>query len=117
MAPCHDLPCPAALRRASVARDSKRVAREFSWGGVELPAGGGASWSARLRLPSLVVLAVLLVVWEAVSRRYGAYVMPSPGAVIRGLAEIVATGEVWKHTGASLYRIAIGFGGAPWSPC
>jgi NitT/TauT family transport system permease protein len=71
-----------------------------------------ADWSARLRLPSLIVLAALLVVWEAVSRRYGAYVMPSPLAVTRGLADIVATGEVWKHAGASLYRIAIGFGGA-----
>ncbi|MGH9026347.1 MAG: ABC transporter permease, partial [Acidimicrobiia bacterium] len=39
-------------------------------------------------------------------------VMPSPLAVARGLVDIVATGEVWKHTGASLYRIAIGFGGA-----
>src|SRR5262245_22694528 len=71
-----------------------------------------ADWSARLRLPSLVLLAVLLIVWELVSRRYGAYVMPSPGAVARGLVEIVTTGEVWKHAGASLYRIAIGFGGA-----
>jgi NitT/TauT family transport system permease protein len=77
------------------------------------PAGSSAAaWSARLRLPSLVVLAVLLIVWEAVSRRYGAYVMPSPGAVVRGLAEVVASGEVWKHAGASLYRIAIGFGGS-----
>jgi NitT/TauT family transport system permease protein len=69
-------------------------------------------WSARLRLPSLVVLAVLLIVWEAVARRYGTYVMPSPGAVLRGLVEVVATGEVWKHAGASLSRIAIGFGAA-----
>jgi NitT/TauT family transport system permease protein len=69
-------------------------------------------WSARLRLPSLVVLAVLLIVWEAVARRYGAYVMPSPGAVLSGLVEVVATGEVWRHAGASLYRIAIGFGAA-----
>jgi NitT/TauT family transport system permease protein len=71
-----------------------------------------AAWSARLRLPSLIVLAALLVLWELVSRRYGAYVMPSPGAVARGLADIVATGEIWKHAGASLYRIVIGFGGA-----
>lgn len=80
-----------------------------------MTASGGlsaADWSARLRLPSLIVLAVLLVVWEAVSRRYGAYVMPSPLAVARGLVDIVATGEVWTHAGASLSRIAIGFGGA-----
>ena len=76
------------------------------------PAGAAASWSDRLRLPSLVVLAVVLVVWEAVARRYGAYVMPSPRAVARGLVTVVLTGEVWTHAGASLFRIAIGFGSA-----
>jgi NitT/TauT family transport system permease protein len=76
------------------------------------PTGSPADWSTRLRLPSLIVLAALLLVWEAVSRRYGAYVMPSPLAVARGLADVVATGEIWTHAGASLYRIAVGFGGA-----
>ena len=76
------------------------------------PAGAAAGWSDRLRLPSLVVLAVVLVVWEAVARRYGAYVMPSPGAVARGLVTVVLTGEVLTHAGASLLRIAIGFGSA-----
>lgn len=76
------------------------------------PAGAGTTWSERCRLPSLVVLAVVLVVWEAVARRYGAYVMPSPGAVVRGLITVVVTGEVWTHAGASLFRIAIGFGSA-----
>ncbi|MBI3457128.1 MAG: ABC transporter permease [Candidatus Rokubacteria bacterium] len=71
-----------------------------------------AQLSRRLRLPSLVVLAVVLVVWELVARRYGPYVLPSPGSVVRGLATIIQTGELWKHTGASLYRIALGFGGA-----
>ena len=71
-----------------------------------------ATWTTRLRLPSLLVLAVVLVVWEAVSRRYGAYVMPSPRSVAQGLAAVVLTGEVWTHAGASLYRIAIGFGSA-----
>ena len=76
------------------------------------PARAAADWPARLRLPSLVVLAVVLVVWEAVARRYGAYVMPSPRSVVQGLTTVVLDGEVWTHTGASLYRIAIGFGSA-----
>jgi NitT/TauT family transport system permease protein len=75
-------------------------------------AESGGRWSERIRLPSLVVLAVLLVVWEAVARRYGAYVMPSPRAVVQGLVQIVLSGEVWTHAGASLARIAIGFGSA-----
>jgi NitT/TauT family transport system permease protein len=69
-------------------------------------------WSERFRLPSLLVLAAVLIVWEAVARRYGAYVMPSPRSVVQGLVAVVSTGEVWVHAGASLYRIAIGFGGA-----
>lgn len=71
-----------------------------------------ATWTTRLRLPSLLVLAVVLVVWEAVSRRYGAYVMPSPRSVAQGVVTVVLAGDVWTHAGASLYRIAIGFGSA-----
>jgi ABC-type nitrate/sulfonate/bicarbonate transport system permease component len=76
--------------------------------------GGGrrAAWGRRLRLPSLALLVVVLAVWEAAARRYGAYVLPAPGAVLEGLGEIVRSGEVWRHTGASLGRILVGFGGA-----
>jgi NitT/TauT family transport system permease protein len=76
------------------------------------PTRTAGRWSGRLRLSSLVVFAIVLVIWEAVARRYGAYVMPSPGAVAQGLIAIVLTGEVWTHAGASLYRIVIGFGSA-----
>jgi NitT/TauT family transport system permease protein len=76
------------------------------------PGTAAAGWTTRLRLPSLVVLAVVLVVWEAVARRYGAYVMPSPRSVFQGLVAVVLAGEVWTHAGASLYRIAVGFGSA-----
>jgi NitT/TauT family transport system permease protein len=54
----------------------------------------------------------LLLVWEGVARRYGAYVLPPPAAVLEGLGTIVRTGEIWRHTGASLYRITAGFGAA-----
>ena len=38
--------------------------------------------------------------------------LPSPRAVAAGLVDIVSTGEIWRHTGASLGRIVVGFGGA-----
>lgn len=76
------------------------------------PGAAAAGWTTRLRLPSFVVLAIVLVVWEAVARRYGAYVMPSPRSVAQGLVAVVLAGDVWTHAGASLYRIAIGFGSA-----
>ncbi len=56
--------------------------------------------------------AVVLAVWAALSWKYGAYVLPSPLAVVRGFAGILVTGEIWRHTAASLYRIVVGFGGA-----
>ncbi len=54
----------------------------------------------------------MLAVWSLLSWRYGAYVLPSPRSVVVGLVEIVRSGEIWKHTAASLARIAVGFGGA-----
>jgi len=69
-------------------------------------------WTARLHLPTLVVAALIVAAWWALSLRYGAYVLPAPPAVLAGLREILWTGEIWKHTGASLYRIAVGFGAA-----
>jgi NitT/TauT family transport system permease protein len=58
------------------------------------------------------VAAVTIAAWAGLSWKYGAYVLPSPLAVVRGFAQIVASGEVWTHTAASLGRIAVGFGGA-----
>jgi NitT/TauT family transport system permease protein len=55
---------------------------------------------------------VVVSAWSLLSWRYGAYVLPSPRSVTVGLWEIIRSGEVWKHTGASLFRIVIGFGGA-----
>ena len=69
-------------------------------------------WTARLHLPTLAVTAVLVTAWWLLSLRYGAYVLPSPVSVLVGLREVLATGEIWRHTGASLARIAVGFGGA-----
>jgi NitT/TauT family transport system permease protein len=54
----------------------------------------------------------VVLVWSLASARYGAYVLPSPLHVLAGLVEILRTGEVWRHTGASLSRIVVGFGAA-----
>jgi len=73
------------------------------------------SWrdrAVRLHLPTLAVVTLLLAAWAVLSWRYGAYVLPSPLAVLAGFREIVWTGEIWRHTGASLARIVVGFGGA-----
>jgi len=69
-------------------------------------------WLTRLHLPTLVLAAALVVVWWLLSVRYGAYVLPAPVSVLVGLREIFVSGEIWRHTGASLGRIVVGFGGA-----
>ena len=69
-------------------------------------------WANRLHLPTLGVALVIVAGWVVLSWRYGAYVLPSPLAVARGFVDIVASGEIWRHTAASLARIVVGFGGA-----
>jgi ABC-type nitrate/sulfonate/bicarbonate transport system permease component len=69
-------------------------------------------WAGRLHLPTLAALVVVLVGWTLLARRYGAFVLPSPWSIVTGLVEIVRSGEIWGHTGASLGRIAAGFGSA-----
>jgi NitT/TauT family transport system permease protein len=69
-------------------------------------------WASRLHLPTFGVALVIVAGWVVLSWRYGAYVLPSPLAVARGFADIVASGEIWRHTAASLARIVVGFGGA-----
>jgi len=68
--------------------------------------------AGRLHLATLALAVLVVLVWSMLSARYGAYVLPSPRAVVRGLVSIVASGEIWKHTAASLFRIVIGFGAA-----
>jgi len=67
-------------------------------------------WAGRLHLPTLAALVVVLAGWTLLSRRYGAYVLPGPGSIVTGFAEIVRSGEIWTHAAASLSRIAVGFG-------
>jgi NitT/TauT family transport system permease protein len=60
----------------------------------------------------VAVGALVVLVWSLLSWRYGAYVLPSPRSVVFGLGAIVISGEIWRHTGASLARIVAGFGAA-----
>jgi ABC-type nitrate/sulfonate/bicarbonate transport system permease component len=69
-------------------------------------------WTARLHLPTLAVVAAIIAAWSFLSWRYGAYVLPPPLAVVAGLRDVLVSGEIWKHKGASLARIAAGFGAA-----
>jgi sulfonate transport system permease protein len=73
-----------------------------------LNAGRSAGWIA---LPWLLP-AVCAALWSLGSR-YGwisAQVLPPPSLVFDTLAAMIRSGELWMHVGASLSRVAVGFG-------
>lgn len=59
----------------------------------------------------LVLPALLLVLWEALSR-FGAVppnLLPAPSAVLRALRDLWLSGELWEHIEITLVRVALGF--------
>jgi ABC-type nitrate/sulfonate/bicarbonate transport system permease component len=72
--------------------------------------GGGFAPSPRRWAPWLAGVAVIAA-WQAASATGAlpALLMPSPAAVLAALTELVRTGELWRHLGASLTRIGLGW--------
>ena len=68
------------------------------------------------RVGRMVLLAILVLSWEAASRGIGlsALVLPAPGAVAAALWKGLASGFLWPHLGATAGELAIGLaaGGA-----
>jgi NitT/TauT family transport system permease protein len=64
------------------------------------------------RMLRVAALAGLLALWEllAVIGSVPALFLPSPTAVFRELADMTASGELLGHLGASLRRLALGYG-------
>ena len=61
-------------------------------------------WSA------LVVLAALIALWWIAVAVTGSAIFPTPLAVVTGALELVKNGSLWRHIGASLLRVGVGFG-------
>jgi NitT/TauT family transport system permease protein len=61
-------------------------------------------------LPSVFVISVLIVAWWAVVVLTGSVVFPTPWQVVTGTIELVRDGTLWRHIGASLFRVGTGFG-------
>ena len=53
------------------------------------PCGCGSG--RRLDLPTLAVLATVIVAWTLLARHYGAYVLPAPWSIVTGSVEIART--------------------------
>src|SRR6186713_3472210 len=66
----------------------------------------------RLRgaIPSLIVLAALLVGWWLAVVATRSVIFPTPWQVVTGTVELIEDGTLWEHITASLMRVGIGFG-------
>lgn len=72
--------------------------------------GGGFRTEPR-RFVGLAVFAVLLIIWEVGSRTgiISELVLPAPSQAFAAFMELVNSGNLQKHVGASLQRLVIGF--------
>ena len=61
-------------------------------------------------LPGVGVLAVLIGVWWLAVIATGSAIFPTPWEVLTGTTELIRNGSLWRHIGASLMRVAAGFG-------
>jgi NitT/TauT family transport system permease protein len=61
-------------------------------------------------VPSIVVLAVVVALWWVTVVLTKSVIFPTPGQVVSGTLELARDGTLWEHIGASLFRVAAGFG-------
>ncbi|HEV2701492.1 MAG TPA: ABC transporter permease [Steroidobacteraceae bacterium] len=66
----------------------------------------------RLRdmLPAVAVIAALLAIWWLLVVATHSVIFPTPWDVVTGTAQLIRDGSLWRHIGASLMRVATGFG-------
>lgn len=72
--------------------------------------GGGFRYRPRAWL-SPVVFAALIALWEAgvQTGAISSIALPAPSAVLAAFADLVRSGKLWDHLGASLYRLTLGW--------
>jgi NitT/TauT family transport system permease protein len=61
-------------------------------------------------LPAVSVIAVLIGTWWLTVLGTHSVIFPTPWDVITGTAQLIRDGSLWRHIGASLLRVASGFG-------
>jgi NitT/TauT family transport system permease protein len=61
-------------------------------------------------LPSLAVIAALIAAWWITVVATHSVIFPTPWAVVTGTFELLKDGTLWRHIGASLMRVGVGFG-------
>jgi NitT/TauT family transport system permease protein len=60
-------------------------------------------------LPALIVMLALIAAWWATVIATQSVIFPTPWAVVSGTLELLQDGTLWRHIGASLMRVGVGF--------
>ena len=65
----------------------------------------------RLTVAGILGTAIFFLAWEALSRSglVNAVMLPAPSMILTSAWELLASGELLRHFGASLFRAAVGF--------
>jgi NitT/TauT family transport system permease protein len=66
--------------------------------------------AAKRVLPSIAVIALIIIVWWAIVAATASVVFPTPWQVVTGTVELIRDGTLFEHIGASLFRVGVGFG-------
>jgi NitT/TauT family transport system permease protein len=76
-----------------------------------VPFRGGGFRPVRMRFVGPLVFAAILVLWEAGSQSgvISNLVLPAPSEAFEAFRQLVETGQLWRHLGASLQRLVIGW--------
>lgn len=76
-----------------------------------VPFRGGGFRHRPMALVAPVLFAVLLALWEAGSRTgvISNIALPAPSEALAALGDLIETGKLWTHLGASLYRLTLGW--------
>jgi NitT/TauT family transport system permease protein len=82
--------------------DANKRPIAFRGGGFTLKPGRWASW---------IAFAAVLLLWQLAvgSGLISPVFLPSPLSIVLALQHLIATGELWRHLGASLGRIGAGW--------
>ena len=60
--------------------------------------------------PALLLIAALIALWWTAVAVTHSVIFPTPWAVVSGTLELLKDGSLWRHIGASLMRVGVGFG-------
>jgi NitT/TauT family transport system permease protein len=102
----HEAARPVGTVDAALGETSGDVAEQR-----EVPFRGGGFRHRSNALVAPLLFIVIILLWEAGSRTgvISNIALPAPSEAFRAFKDLVDTGMLWTHLGASLYRLVVGW--------